>query len=200
MLEVRDLCFEYAETPVLSDIHFLIKPGVLLHLRGANGSGKTTLLKLLAGILPLQQGQIIFKEKTIHDDIDLYQKNLCFVGHKPGISSLLSPLENSRFDLAREKSEQALMPLIKQFALESVQNTPCGLLSAGQRRRVALMRLVMSNTLIWVMDEPLVALDHKGVELLMNCIRQHLTQGGIVILSSHQSLPSHDINCQEYDL
>ncbi|KTD21195.1 cytochrome c biogenesis heme-transporting ATPase CcmA [Legionella londiniensis] len=200
MLEVTAINFEYPERSVLSRVSFSVERGSLLHLRGMNGAGKTTLLKLLAGILPVQDGTIQFQGKNISDDLACYQQQICFLGHKSGISSLLTPLENCRFDLSRNEIFSSLNQLLKQFSLQHVADIPCGLLSAGQKRRVALMRLAMSQATIWLLDEPMVALDREGTTLLMDMIGEHLKQGGMVILSSHQTIPNLGKAYQEYCL
>lgn len=200
MLDVCSLNFEYPDKPLLHEVQFMVKPGSLLHLRGNNGSGKTTLLKLLAGILQPLDGDIRYHGKLITDDLPSYQKNICFVGHKAGISPLLTVQENCKFDLHKSRCNLSIEELITSFGLDEFKDTPCSLLSAGQKRRVALLRLLMSDASLWLLDEPLVALDNDALLLFMTHLNNHLISGGIVVLTSHQSLPDKPENYQEYYL
>ncbi len=200
MLDVINLNFDYAEKPLLQGVQFSLDKGSLLHLRGANGAGKTTLLKLLAGLLHPSQGEIRYQGTPIAADLATYQRNICYVGHKPGVSLLLTVRENCRFDLQRHRSALSIDALLALFSLSDLADMPCGLLSVGQRRRVGLMRLLMSDAPLWLLDEPLVALDTEAVTLLMQCLADHLAKKGQVILTSHQNLPLNDGDYQEYCL
>jgi len=196
MLDVIHLDFDYPDKSLLQGIQFSVERGMLLHLRGANGAGKTTLLKLLAGLLQPTHGSISYCGNLIANDLATYQRQICYVGHKAGVSSLLTVEEQCRFELNSRgiSCDEALQKL----GLSAVKNTACGLLSMGQRRRVGLMRLLMSNAAIWLLDEPLVALDQDAVTFMANCLRAHLASGGIVMLTSHQSLPLDSEEYQEY--
>lgn len=200
IFQVKHLCFDYAETPLLENIQFELPSGHLLHLKGDNGSGKTTLLKLIAGILSAQKGDIYFKNRSISEDKPAYQRNLCYVGHKSGIHAALSPRENAHFDLHQGRRALDWGHAMKALSLNGLDDTPCGQLSAGQRRRVSLLRLLMSDAQLWLLDEPFVALDLQAQLFLMNCIQEHLKSGGIVILTSHQPLPGSVEHSLEYQL
>ncbi len=190
MFDVAGLSFDYSDDYVFHDVNFSLEPGCLLHVRGKNGAGKTTLLKLLAGLLHPTDGEIRFRGDSIWDNITDYQRLICYVGHKSGVSQALTVREQVYFDLKQTSDSPDFDVLIKRFALEGLDDTLCGLLSAGQRRRVGLLRTVMSNALVWFLDEPLVALDDDAVTILMSCISEHLEKGGQIILTSHQPLPN----------
>ena len=198
MLEILDLDFDYPDKSVLKAIQFAVPAGHLMHLRGGNGAGKTTLLKLLAGMLRPTKGDICYDRQSIHEDLPSYQQSICYIGHKTGVSQLLTVRENCRFDLRRDGTGLSFEALIHDFALEGLEDDVCGLLSVGQRRRVGLLRLLMSDAHLWLLDEPLVALDHHAVTMLMIAIQTHLANGGLVVLSSHQNLPLGTDNYQEY--
>ncbi|GGI78801.1 cytochrome c biogenesis ATP-binding export protein CcmA [Legionella impletisoli] len=201
MLEVYNLDFDYPDKTVLRTIQFSVPAGSLLHLRGENGSGKSTLLKLLAGLLYPDQGQILYHEKDIHADRATYQQHICYVGHKPGISLGLTVAENCRFDLYYPSStNKSIEALIANFGLQGMENKLCGLLSAGQRRRVGLIKLLFSRKALWLLDEPFVSLDQSAIFLLTDCLIQHLNQGGAIIMTSHQAIPLSGIPHQEYTL
>ena len=210
MLNIHSLNFDYSDRPLLRGVNFSLNKGVLLHLRGKNGSGKTTLLKLLAGLMRPSHGDIRYGEHSIYDDVARYQKNICYVGHKSGVSQVLTVRENCRFELVSSFSNLPLKKasrcgltvddLMKAFSLDSIEDVACGLLSVGQRRRVGLLRLLMSDASLWLLDEPLVALDEETICILMTYLNQHLSTGGQVILTSHQPLPVQPQHYQEYCL
>ena len=200
MLDVKHLNFDYPDKPLLNNVQFTLPAGQLLHLRGHNGAGKTTLLKLLAGLLYPTEGEIHYKGHVITDNRAEYQQSICYVGHKAGVSHVLTVRENCQFELQRGKHSMPFDALIERFALNGLEDMPCGLLSVGQRRRVALLRILMTNASLWLLDEPLVALDQDAVTVLMDCFNDHLNQGGAIILTSHQSLPIQNRACQEYCL
>lgn len=201
MLEVKNLEFEYADTRILTKVCFSLNAGEFLHLRGKNGSGKTTLLKLLAGLMTPSSGEICYQNQAIQSSLSVYQRHLCYVGHKPGVNRLLSLREYCLYDLRIFETPGLFETLIETFALTGLEEHSCGLLSAGQLRRAALLRLVVSKASLWLLDEPLVALDHHSSNLLIGMIQKHLAEGGMVILTSHQSLSALEGACyREYSL
>ncbi|CEK10342.1 cytochrome c biogenesis heme-transporting ATPase CcmA [Legionella hackeliae] len=189
MLEVRSLCFDYQDKPLLNQVTFLLKAGQLLHLRGNNGAGKTTLLRLLAGLLYPLEGDIYFDGQSITENLGTYQQKLCFVGHRTGINPLLTVKENCFFDMHWGRQDVDFKHLLQQFGLKGLDQEICGHLSAGQRRRIGLLRLAMTNARLWLLDEPLVALDKDAIDFLMTSIENHLARGGLIVLTSHQNLP-----------
>lgn len=200
MLEVDDLEFDYYDNPLLKDISFTVQAGDLIHLRGANGAGKTTLLRLLAGLFYPLKGEIRYRGVSIHTDLGKYQRNLCLIGHKSGIHPLLTVKENIRFDLKYTKGEQLLSEWLASMSIDSCADQLCDQLSAGQKRRVNLLRLLFAKAELWLLDEPLVALDGQGVDRLMDVMIHHRQQGGMIILTSHQTLPEKIGHYQEYRL
>lgn len=200
MLDLIDLHFDYPDRHVLKGVSLSVNAGQLMHLRGNNGAGKTTLLKLLAGIIQPTKGDIYYEGGSIHKDITTYQNMLCYIGHKTGVSQVLTIRENCHFDLLYGRNGLSYNELIRAFALEGLDDVICGMLSAGQRRRVGLLRLLMSDARIWLLDEPLVALDQQTISILMSFVQQHLAKGGLIILTSHQTLPLKKENYQEYCL
>ena len=200
MLDVRDLGFDYPLKPLLHGVRFTLLPGNLLHLRGGNGAGKTTLLKLLAGLYLPTEGSIFYCGHDILDDRAAYQQSLGFVGHKTGVSRLLTVQEQVRFDRDLLGLECPIDEVLASFALEGLRDIPCGLLSVGQQRRVGLLRIVLSSAPLWLLDEPLVGLDKDATSLFMDFVMKHLAKQGMVIMSSHQTLPCLRDTYQEYAL
>jgi heme exporter protein A len=198
MLDVIELDFDYQEQPLLHKVTFHLPAGGLLHLRGANGAGKTTLLKLIAGLYHPSQGQIHFSGQNIDKNLQAYQRQLCFVGHKTGINPYLSIRENCFFDIHYGLNTNNINELAEIFKLEDHLDSPCGLLSAGQRRQVGLLRLWMSDAKLWLLDEPLVALDDSALTIIVEKIQSHTASGGAVLLTSHQSLPLSKSVYQEF--
>lgn len=198
MLEVTNLYFDYSERPLLQKVQFTVEPSVLLHVSGANGAGKTTLLKLLAGLLCPTQGDIRYGGSSILDNLQTYHQKMCYVGHKAGVSQLLTVREHCQFQ--NTPLLDSYDAVLKQFGLQGLENTPCSLLSVGQRRRVGLLRIMLSNALLWLLDEPLVGLDNASVKLLVDCFEQHLDKGGQIVISSHQTIPIERQYCQDYYL
>ncbi|CDZ78914.1 Cytochrome c biogenesis ATP-binding export protein CcmA [Legionella massiliensis] len=189
MLDVLDLSFDYQDKPVLNKVQFSLAAGQLMHLRGANGAGKTTLLKLLAGLLQPNEGLIRYEGEAIYNVLNTYQRKLCYVGHRAGLNPLLTVRENCYFDMHWGRRPLSFESLLEGFGLRGLADEPCYHLSAGQRRRVGLLRIAMTDASLWLLDEPLVALDAEAISTLMNCLVNHVEQGGQVILTSHQSLP-----------
>ena len=200
MLAVKNLDFDYPDKVLLSGIQLSVETGCLLHLRGGNGTGKTTLLKLLAGLLIPLRGEVLYRGLSITDDVAAYQRNICYVGHKTGVSQLLTTRENCRFELHRSRCVLPFDELMTSFSLQGLEDVACGLLSVGQRRRVGLLRLLMSDAPLWLLDEPLVALDKDAIAILITSLDMHLASGGQVVLTSHQDLPLKQDNYQEYSL
>jgi heme exporter protein A len=198
MLDVINLSFDYQEQPLLTKVTLSLSEGGLLHLCGANGVGKTTLLKLIAGLYYPIEGTISFFQQNIHEDLATYQHQLCFIGHKTGINPNLTLRENCFFDL--HYKEQSLEDLAAVFKLEHYLDLPSGLLSSGQKRQVGLLRLWMSEAKLWLLDEPLVALDEKALESVMEKISAHRKEGGAVLMTSHQALPLTSSEYEEYHL
>ncbi|CAM2792326.1 heme exporter protein CcmA [Legionella steigerwaltii] len=209
MLDVINLDFDYQDQPLLNKVAFHLPVGGLLHLRGRNGAGKTTLLKLIAGLLHPHQGEVQFFGQNIAKDYSAYQRQLCFVGHKAGINPNLTLRENCYFDLqgafslaSRTKKDRLkkIEELASIFKLEHHLDVPCGVLSSGQRRQAGLLRLWFSCSKLWLLDEPLVALDDHAMTQVMDKIATHRKHGGSVLLTSHQQLPLNPSDYEEYCL
>jgi heme exporter protein A len=198
MLDVSNLSFDYQEYPLLNKVNFHLPAKGLLHLRGANGVGKTTLLKLVAGLYCPEEGEILFLGQNIHQNLADYQRQICFLGHKTGINPNLTLRENCFFDL--QYQGESVDELAAVFNLENHLNLPSGLLSAGQKRQAGLLRLWMSEAKLWLLDEPLVALDDNALESVVAKMNDHRRKGGAILLTSHQSLPLNSSEYEEYHL
>ena len=189
LLEFQALTFERDDWPLFSDLSGAINTGEILQITGANGCGKTTLLHILATIQPFNTGTLRWLGENLKYCRQQYLAALAFIGHKPGLKLSLTPRENlewlSRLQpLTRCTSGEALA----RIGLGGFEDVPCYTLSAGQLRRAALATLCMTEARLWLLDEPLTALDVEGIANLETLLLAHVEKGGAVVLSSHQAL------------
>lgn len=192
MLSASDLSCVRGDRSLFAGIDFAVEPGEWLHVRGANGSGKTSLLRLLAGLSQPAHGEIRWDGKRVKDDPQAFRAELLYLGHHAAVKEELTALENlqlaSELDgdaLPRAEAETAL----QRFGLKGREDLPVRFLSAGQKRRVLLARLVTRKAKLWVLDEPFTALDTRAVQLLGTLIGEHLGEGGMAVVTSHQAIP-----------
>jgi heme exporter protein A len=175
MLSVSQIVFERYFEPVFVPVNFDLSDGQLLLVKGANGCGKTTLIRVLAGVLHPTSG-----------NIESQAVGMAYVGHYLGIKDDLSVLENLRF--MRDflgTSSRSCEDLINEVGLTRVAEQQARTLSAGQRKRCALARLLVSEAQLWLLDEPYSNLDQEGVELVDRLLDNHLGGGGACVLATH---------------
>ena len=189
MLAAEQLACVRGERRLFANVGFRLDGGELLYLQGRNGAGKTSLLRMLIGLLPPEAGQILWRGQDIHEQIDEYRAELCYLGHHNAIKEELTPLENLLLSarLADETlSEDDALDALEQVGLAGREDLACKYLSQGQKRRVALARLVKERRALWVLDEPFVALDVAAVAWLAGIISAHLQRGGLAVMTTHQ--------------
>ncbi|ELY4663789.1 cytochrome c biogenesis heme-transporting ATPase CcmA [Cronobacter muytjensii] len=187
MLEARNLACLRDERLLFRALSFRVTSGEVVHLVGANGAGKTSLLRLLTGLARPEQGEVYWRGEPLARNRKAFHRDLLWLGHLPGINAALTADENLAFyhpAAPRAARWQALAAI----GLGGYEDLPVGQLSAGQQRRVALARLWLSDATLWVLDEPLTALDAAGVEAFTRCLEQHAARGGAIILTTHQPL------------
>lgn len=194
-LRVDNLSCSRDDRLLFAGLSFDVQPGQILLLEGSNGSGKTSLLRILCGFRDADDGQIRWCGKSI--DESSYYSDMAYVGHADGSKKELSVLENLNFALAlnlpgRYSLEQAL----SKVQLSGYDDNPVQTLSAGQKRRLSLARLLITHNLLWILDEPFTSLDKQGVELIESLMAEHVANGGMVILTSHQDLTLPHIDLQ----
>lgn len=190
MLAASGLFVWRGENLLLDNVDVELNAGEVLQVQGANGSGKTTLLRVLCGLVPVEDGAIFWYGKPLHRVRDEFQRALLYLGHKPGISGSLTPRENlTVFCALHGGSTEAIDAALEELALGERLQVPCGVLSAGQQRRVGLARLLLQPARLWVLDEPLTALDAGGLAWVRQQLRQHTQAGGAVMFTTHQTLP-----------
>ncbi|EGR3965409.1 cytochrome c biogenesis heme-transporting ATPase CcmA [Vibrio cholerae] len=191
MLEVKNLTAIRDERILFESLSFEIHAGELVQIEGRNGTGKTTLLRIIAGLGECECGEILWQRSKIQSDRESYHQDLLFLGHQTGIKRELTVLENLRFYLAVHQQtvdEHAIFQALAKVGLAGREDVPVAQLSAGQQRRVALARLWLSKKPLWILDEPLTAIDKQGVSVLEALFLSHAQQGGIVILTTHQDM------------
>jgi heme exporter protein A len=191
MLEVSGLACVRGDRKLFSDLSFSLAAGELLHLHGHNGSGKTTLMRTLCGLIKESDGEIRWNGESIHRLGEEYTRDVVYIGHKNGIKDDLTGVENLRVCSALDgypiKESQAWDALAK-MGLRGHEDLPSRVLSQGQKRRVALARLLVNQSKLWILDEPFTALDVAAVDFLQSIIRTHIEAGGMVILTTHQEV------------
>lgn len=175
-LQVIDLSVSRGGRTLLQGVTFSVATGQALILRGPNGLGKTTLLRTLAGLQKTEQGTV-----TLRDDDAVY------AGHADGIKSTLTVRENLMF-WARVFGTRDINAAIETFDLRDLLDRAGGMLSAGQKRRLGLARLMVTGRTFWMLDEPTVSLDQTSVQQFADMIRRHLAQGGSAIMATHIDL------------
>lgn len=190
-LTIDNLAFERNDQPLFSQLHCHIAAGEMLQVRGANGSGKSTLLRILAGLLEPQQGIISWNGKSVFKHRDLYQQQLQYIGHQSGIKQYLTVYENIKLHStlsANSLNTDQINTILQKINLFHLLHTQALHLSAGQLRRLSLARLLFNSVPLWILDEPATALDSDGQQFLTTLLQQHLTNGGMAILATHQPL------------
>lgn len=169
MLEVSNLTAIRDERVLFESLSFQLKPGELVQVEGRNGTGKTTLLRIITGLGDRDEGTISWEGESIESSRDVYHQNLLFLGHQTGVKRELSAYENLSFYQSIHcggTNKEELYHALAQVGLAGREDVPAGQLSAGQQRRVALARLWLSKQMLWILDEPLTAIDKQGVKVL----------------------------------
>ncbi|QWD63658.1 cytochrome c biogenesis heme-transporting ATPase CcmA [Polynucleobacter sp. MWH-UH2A] len=190
-LQARDLTCVRGERKLFSGISFDLSAGNGLHVRGENGVGKTSLLRLLTGLSKPDVGQILWNQESIAKQTDRYHRELLFLGHRDALKEELTALENLQIYAALDDIalpvEKALAALWR-FGLRGRENLPVNCLSAGQKRRVLMARMLTRQARLWILDEPFNALDVNAVAQLEELMAEHLALGGLLVLTSHQAV------------
>jgi heme exporter protein A len=194
MLEARALICVRGEKQLFSGLNLAVSAGECLHVRGENGVGKTSLLRLLTGLSKPESGEVLWNDLTISKEPSHYHRELLFLGHRDALKEDLTALENLQLYAALddiELPEDKALAALWRFGLRGREHLPVNCLSAGQKRRVLMARMLTRQAKLWILDEPFNALDVHAIQTLQGLIAEHIEQGGLVVLTSHQevSLP-----------
>lgn len=189
MLRVSHLVCSRGNKPLFADVSFALQAGQALHLEGDNGVGKTSLLRIVCGLSSADAGEVCWHEQPIQRNATAFRSSLFYLGHGLSLKEELTALENLMSDAAvsgRELSEAQALVALARMGLRGREHLPLRVMSQGQKRRTALARLLASQAPLWVLDEPFVALDVKAVDGLRGLLAEHVTNGGMVLFTSHQ--------------
>ena len=186
---------------VLKGVSLELAPRQLLHIRGPNGAGKTTLVRVACGLLRPEQGAVLWEGKPISSMRSEYQAVLAYASHEPALKGDLTALENLRFavGLKRAVGVGELRARLDETGVGACADLPARVLSAGQRRRVAMARVLAMGAALWLLDEPFTNLDTAGTELFGALLRSHVERGGAALVVAHQTLKI-DVDTRHLDL
>lgn len=188
-LTVSSLAAVRGETRLFRDLSFSLGPGQLLFIQGGNGCGKTSLLYILAGLRLPESGSVCWDGKDISHLGKQFHSQLCFIGHQNGVKAELTVWENiAGFQSLKSGKRDDIQATIDTLGLAGYEDSLAYQLSSGQQRRLALSRLLFSQQPLWILDEPFTSLDKASVRFFESLLVTHSQQGGMVILTSHQSL------------
>lgn len=191
MLEVRNLACVRGTRRLFKELNFSAQAGELVELRGPNGSGKTSLLRILCGLSAPAAGEVLWQGKSIKSLGEEYSAVIAYLAHQNAVKDELSAIENLRISSAvagRILKRSEAQGILHRVGLSQQQHLPARVLSAGQRRRLAMTRLLTADAKLWILDEVLTSLDDAAINLSREFITEHLRTGGIAVVATHQDL------------
>ena len=192
MLEVSDLSFGFRFRPIFAGVSFSLDSGQMLHIQGPNGCGKTTLMSILAGLKQANSGSITFKQAHNALPEDLRKHAEYLPAEANALYGKMDAMQNLKFWLnlrGHKAKEEVLTRALERWDLGHKlirSQFPVEKFSTGMKRRLALARVELSNTRLWLLDEPLYGLDAKGIETFQQAVKTHLESGGSVLIVSHE--------------
>jgi len=200
-LDVVNLVCSRDDIPLIENLSFSLNCAQVLLVEGRNGSGKTTLLRTLCGIRSQDSGEILWCGESIDDLGAVYYEQLAYVGHHDGIKRDLTVLENLALAQALGKpASLSIDEILQRIKLSGYEDIQTHALSAGQRRRLALARLLATDSRLWILDEPFTALDKDGIVIFEGLIASHTVNGGMVVMTSHHDVGLHGVELQQIRL
>ncbi|NLG90326.1 MAG: heme ABC exporter ATP-binding protein CcmA [Acetobacter sp.] len=190
-LYAEDLCVFRGERLVLDGVSFQMEAGAAMLLTGPNGAGKSTLLRVLAGLRKPDSGQLLWHGESIFTDRAAHASKVAYLGHQDALKPGLTVIEN--LALFARAGQGDMHAALEAMDLLPLANLPARLLSAGQKRRTALARVLLANAPLWLLDEPSLGLDANAITLLGQALTAHRQQGGLVIATTHVPLPLENV-------
>src|SRR5579871_3504495 len=190
LVEVRNLTCERGARRIFRDISFAAASGQVMTLEGPNGAGKSSALRIIAGLLPQAAGEVRLQMTAGYaiTDSDERARLVGWMGHTDGVKAQLTVTENARYFADLYGARIDLAGVLDHVGLKRLGAIPAQYLSAGQRRRLGLARLILSNRPLWLLDEPLSSLDAAGRRVAAELIGEHCDDGGIAIVATHETL------------
>jgi heme exporter protein A len=175
---------------VLRHVGIDVLPGEVVHVAGPNGTGKTTLLRVLAGLLPAEEGDVGWRGRSLHGERDEFNAEMAYLGHENALKGDLTAFENLHYSVGirRQLAAAEITSTLDHLGILRCRDLPARVLSAGQRRRLAMSRIMLLGASLWVLDEPFTNLDVAGVALFSGLIGDHVAAGGMAVLAAHQGL------------
>ncbi len=187
---------------LFQSLSFAIQSSTALHIRGTNGSGKTSLLRILSGLRQPEQGSVYWNGLPISSNRTQYLENISYQGHETGLKSDLNAIENLEFSIRMQNhnSSFTIQEVLEKLEIDHVSMLPCFALSAGQRQRIALARIILSGTTLWILDEPGTALDQTGLQIFESIVTEHVQNGGMMVFTSHHDFKLESVNYEQLSL
>ena len=184
---------------LFEELVFELNPGQVLLLEGKNGSGKTSLLRILCGFREPDTGQVTWCGDAINES--QYYADMAYVGHLDGVKKELTVLENLKVSLALGRPGQfTIQQALNKVHLVNYDDVLVQALSAGQKRRLSLARLLITQNIVWILDEPFTSLDKQGIILIESLMSEHCAKGGMIVLTSHHDIDLHGVDVQRINL
>ena len=184
------------------DLSLSVASSEVLQIKGPNGCGKTSLLRILCGLATPNEGTVYWNDKDIREYNGEYVQHVNYVGHHNGIKVELTPAENLRVSNALSTTRNGATPeqALRQFGLYGYEDTPVRKLSSGQKRRVALSRLLLTHARLWLLDEPFTSVDDAGRKFFADVLKSHMDAGGMLVLVSHEPVKIPGVAISEINL
>jgi heme exporter protein A len=201
-LAVRNLHLWRGDKHLLRGVSFEVRAGELLQVMGPNGVGKTSLLRCVAGLMPVESGEIEWRGSVCTHRFEALHQDLAYLAHLNALKGELTAAENLRYavGLRRHVTTAEVATTLARLQIAHCADLPVRALSAGQKRRVSIARVLLTDALVWILDEPITNLDAAGIKLVEQLMAEHLVRGGLIVTAAHQTLLDGKSNVRMLEL